>query len=177
MLGCGRGIPWQITPHKPTDTSLSQAWKWLTKPGEAIQTHIAELLWNRTLWFLSPNIPGLLSISLVWCDGKLLGGYQSANVGLQGLALRAWSLHTNGVTEGSKGTYFTSHSIFFWFLQEICVCSWHVFCLPAQCPREDLSSHILTHACTLQGSLPPASQQPEPCHNTLLISRISGPSP
>ena len=157
MLGCSGGVPWWITPHRPTDMSLSQARKLLTKPGEAVQTHIAQLLWNSMVWFLSPDILGLLGIFLVWCDGRLLGSHRPANVGLRGLALRLWSFHTNGVTEGSKGTYSTCHSMFFLILtRHMCL---SLTCLSAQCPGEDLGSHMLI--LTLQGSLLPAFQQAE----------------
>lgn len=43
---------------------------------------------------------------------------------------------------------------------------------PAQCTVEDLSSHILTQACTLQGSLLLDFQEAELCHITLLISKV-----
>lgn len=95
---------------------FSRARKWLTEPGEAAQTHIAQLLWNAMVWFLTPDIPGLLNISMVWCDGRLLdshGKHGPANISLQRLALRVCSLHTNGK---GKGTYFTCHGFFYYFL-------------------------------------------------------------
>lgn len=86
ILWCGRGAPRWVTPQplpKPTAMSLSQARKWLTKPGEAVQTHIAQLLWKSMVWFLLTDIPGLLSIYLVWCGGRLLGVHGLANVDLK----------------------------------------------------------------------------------------------